>query len=288
MNRDDEKLRRHQSVLYELLKVVDSICRKHDISYMLFAGSALGAVRHKGFIPWDDDLDVVMLRPDYERFLEVAEKELDHENYFLQKEHSDHWPMFFSKLRKNNTTCLERYIPKDPLLHQGIYIDIFPCDNLRDGKIPRKLQFYASKVIIAKSLAQRGYLTDSVIKKLFMWLCHWVPMNPLRRMVLAPDAADTQWVHTFLGGSSRYEKGIYPRKWFSEKICLPFEDEEYPVSGYYDEMLTAMYGDYMTPLHESQRGCKVHAEFVDVENPYTQYLEFQRSMDFAEHTKSIR
>ena len=144
-------LPQHQQALYELLQALDSVCKKHRIRYMLFAGTALGAVRHKGFIPWDDDLDVVMLRPEYERFLAVAGQELDSEKFFLQKEFSEHWPMFFSKLRRNGTTCLERFIPRDPQIHQGVYIDIFPCDNLSDSPLVGKLQFLASKLVIAKA-----------------------------------------------------------------------------------------------------------------------------------------
>ena len=137
----EELLKRHQAVLYEMLEVIDGICRKHGIRYMLFAGTVLGAVRHGDIIPWDDDLDVVMTRPEYDRFMEIAPKELDPEKYFLQKEFSEHWPMFFSKLRKNNTAFLERYIPKDLESHRGVYIDIFPCDNLLPGKLGGRLQF---------------------------------------------------------------------------------------------------------------------------------------------------
>lgn len=133
-----ELRRRHQLVLLEMLKEFDRICRRHDIPYMLFAGTALGAQRHGGFIPWDDDLDVIMLRPAYQRFLEVAESELDGA-YYLQKEFSDHWPMFFSKLRKNGTACMEKFRPKDQLMHQGVYMDIFPCDALSDSRIMRGL-----------------------------------------------------------------------------------------------------------------------------------------------------
>ena len=120
----------HQTVLMELWYVFDSNCARNHIKYQLYAGSALGAVRHHGIIPWDDDLDVVMLREDYNRFMDIAESELDKNQYFLQREFTEHWPMFFSKLRKNNTACIERYIPKDWETHMGIYIDIFPCDKL--------------------------------------------------------------------------------------------------------------------------------------------------------------
>ena len=106
-----------------LLEEVDRICQKHQLSYMLFAGTLLGAVRHKDFIPWEDDIDVLMPREDYQRFLDIAQRECDKNVFFVQREFSHHWPMHFSKLRLQNTAYIEKYHPKDPLQHQGIYID---------------------------------------------------------------------------------------------------------------------------------------------------------------------
>ena len=105
----------HQAALYELLCEFDRICRKYDIRYSLFAGTLLGAVRHQGFIPWDDDADVIMLRDDYERFMMVSLEETQGTRFYIQREHSEHWPMFFSKMRLNGTACIEKYIPKDYL-----------------------------------------------------------------------------------------------------------------------------------------------------------------------------
>ena len=145
----------HQALLLEMLKDFDAACRKHAIRYQLFAGTALGAVRHKGFIPWDDDLDVILLRSEYDRFFEEAAPELDPERYYVQREGGPHWPMQFSKLRRNNTACMEKYHPKDPCIHQGVYIDIFPCDNLSDAPAMRQLQFAAAKVVIATGASPR-------------------------------------------------------------------------------------------------------------------------------------
>lgn len=281
-------LRAHQLLLLDMLKEIDRICKKHHISYMLFAGSALGAIRHQGFIPWDDDLDVVMLRPEYERFLSVAPKELDSGLYFMQSEFSEHWPMFFSKLRRNGTACIERQVPKDRLMHQGVYIDIFPCDNLSDHAFVRKLQFLASKVVIAKSLYRRGYLTDSKTKKAFIQVCRLLPQKPFWKFVVRRRDGQSEMVHTFLGGASRYEKNIYPRAWFENTIRVPFESGEFPVTKYYDELLTVLYGDYMTPLPEEKRGCKVHGEIVDLEHSYEMYWGIQENMKFSEYTRSIR
>lgn len=285
---NEKQLTRHQAVLYEMLEVLDGICRKHGIRYMLFAGTALGAVRHGDFVPWDDDLDVAMTRTEYERFLEIAPQELDGEKYFLQKEFSDHWPMFFSKLRKNNTAFLERYIPRDMDSHRGVYIDIFPCDNLKPGKLGRTMQFYASKVVIAKSLDRRGYRTNNRAKQIFILLCRLLPQKPFCRYVQQRRREDTDHVHTFLGGAARYRRSVYPRKWFTETVDMPFRNGKFPVSAHYDEMLTVMYGDYMTPPPKEKRGIKVHAELVDLDRSYTEYLDWYDTASFREYTRSIR
>lgn len=158
----------HQSLLLEMLKDIDTVCRKHRISYQLFAGTALGAVRHHGFIPWDDDADIIMPRREYTRFFQEAAGDFDEALYFVQQEHSAHWPMPYSKLRRNNTTCIEKFHPKDRSTHQGVYVDIFPCDNLSDCALIRRAQFIASKIVIAKGLYARGYETSSTVRKLFM------------------------------------------------------------------------------------------------------------------------
>lgn len=188
----------HQALLLEMLKDFDAVCRKHGIRYQLFAGTALGAVRHHGFIPWDDDLDVILMRSEYDRFFAEAAVDFDADTYYVQQENSAHWPMQFSKLRRNHTACIEKYHPKDPLIHQGVYIDIFPCDNLSDRPLMRKLQFAASKIVIAKALYARGYETNSFVKKLFMQLCRVLPREKLERFCANRDDVHTSMCHTFL------------------------------------------------------------------------------------------
>lgn len=281
-------LREHQEALLRLLRELDRVCRELNIPYMLFAGSLLGAVREKGFIPWDDDLDVIMLREDYDRLMALGDTCLDGETFFLQKEFSEHWPMPFSKLRLQNTACIERYIPKDPLTHQGVYIDIFPMDNLADSKPIRCLQFLASKAVIAKALDRRGYLTDSKLKRVFMVLCRGLPRKPLAEFVYRRKARNTNMLHSFFAASSRYEKSVFPREWFAGQRELPFEDGHFQVPVGYEEILTTLYGDYMTPTPVGERGVKVHAEIVDLENSYEMYEGIQCHMEFKEFTRSIR
>ena len=281
-------IREHQLAMLEILKELDRICTEADIHYMLFAGTMLGAVRHRGFIPWDDDADVVMLRPDYERFLQAAKSSLDKDRFFLQAEFSEHWPMFFSKLRMNGTACMEKVVPRDSKQHQGVYVDVFPVDNLADNRVIQRLQFAASKVVIAKSLHKRGYLTDSLGKKLFMLFCSMLPEAPFRKLVMRRKDGNSRMLHSFFGASSRFKKSVYSRQWLAESVRMPFEDGLFPVSACCDELLTTLYGDYMTPPSEDELKCKVHAAKVDLEHSYEMYLDWQRNQSFTEYTRSIR
>lgn len=280
-------LREHQEACLTILEEFDRICKALNIPYILFAGTLLGAVRHNGFIPWDDDLDVLMLRSDYERFLSQADSVLDKEKFYLQKEFSEHWPMFFSKLRLNNTACLEKYHAKDPKEHHGVYIDIFPCDNGAKSNFGRKIQFYASKVVIAKSLKKRGYETNSKTKKIFMAVCGALPQSLFVKIVKG-GADNSEFLHTFFASASAFEKNVYPREIMASADTAVFEGREYPVPTKYDQLLQIIYGDYMTMPPEEERTYKQHAVLVDLNRSYEDYTEYHKSMTFGSLTKSIR
>lgn len=277
----------HQSALFLLLKEFDRVCKTLEIPYVLFAGSLLGAVRHQGFIPWDDDLDILMLRPDYERFLKEAPRFLDTKKYFLQKEFSLHWPMFFSKLRMNGTACIEKFHPKDRHTHQGIYIDLFPCDNTLPRPMLRRLQFFASKIVIAKSLGARGYDTDSVLKKIFIVSCRIVPLGPFLRFAkLGKD--DSACVSVFFGASRRYRCAVFPREWIAYHMDVPFAEGIFPIPKQFDMLLKTLYGNYMLIPSEEERICKKHAILVDLDHSWEEYSNLREDMKFQYYTRSIR
>lgn len=282
-----DDLKKHQSVMLELLGEFDRVCKKHNIKYVLFAGSALGAVRHHGFIPWDDDMDVALLRSEYEKLMNLAQSEWDGKYYF-QKEFSEHWSMYFSKLRKNNTACIEKYHPKDQQTHQGIYIDVFPIDNAYRNPMMQRLQFFASRIVMAKVFYRRGYETNSFLKKVFICFCRILPMTFFKKLVQYNGGTNSENVHSFLGGTSSYKKGCYQRKWFTEQQIVTFEGRQVPISAYADEMLTAMYGDYMKLPSEKERMVKEHAMLVDTNNSYEKYVEWQAKQKIKQYTRSIR
>lgn len=133
-----------QRIELEMLLEVDRICKKYNIRYFLVAGTLLGAIRHKGFIPWDDDIDICMPVEEYRKFCKVAKTDLKKE-YFLQNSDTDFSNRWFSKVRKNNTTCIEKGYEKSKI-HQGIWIDIFPLIGVKKDEkwlksITRKATF---------------------------------------------------------------------------------------------------------------------------------------------------
>ena len=284
---DVATLEEHQKALHGLLTQFDRVCKELNIPYFLFAGTLLGAVRHKGFIPWDDDLDILIQRDAYDRFMKEASGVLNQEDFYLQAEFSEHWPMFFSKLRLNGTTCLEKYHPKDPQMHQGVYMDIFPCDNAYNSKIFRYIQFLASKVVIAKGLYAEGYETHSKAKKLMMLFCQVLPRKPFHRIVRGPKKRG-RYVHCFLGASSKFSKSVFPAELFEGHIDLPFEDGAFSAPEGYDAVLKTLYGDYQQIPPPEQRKYKEHAILVDLHRSYEHYKTYRDGMKFDVYTRSIR
>src|SRR5699024_6110897 len=136
--------RKAQMIQLEILKEFDRFCKEHNIKYQLYAGTLLGAIRHKGFIPWDDDIDIAMTRDQYERFLE---KYINNERYFLQNFQTDYnYFRQFSRLRKNNTVFRqEQYSNLD--IHHGIFIDIFPLDNVEETYDKEKYRLSTNSVL---------------------------------------------------------------------------------------------------------------------------------------------
>ena len=129
-----------QLKLLEIAKYVDDLCRKNSIEYYLIYGSALGAKRHKGFIPWDDDFDIAMTYENYQKFITICDKFLDKKKYFLQRMESEpKYYLSFMKLRDITTTLIEE-ANKDKEITYGVYIDIFPLVGVPKNKIKRKIR----------------------------------------------------------------------------------------------------------------------------------------------------
>lgn len=259
-----------QLALLGVLKDFDRLCADHGMQYSLAAGTLLGAVRHEGFIPWDDDVDLFMPREDFDLLLSISDDELAQRGYTLQRPFSEAWPSGYAKLCKNGTTYLENYKYKNRNQHHGIFIDIMPIDNLSNNRFVQKLQWISYRIITAKALANRGYATRSPLKLLAMMIAKGIPDQFLRKIVINREDRSSDKVHSFLGSAHFFERNIFPRTTIEAYTKLSFEGVPFSVMQNYREVLTVQYGDYMTPPPEAERIAALHAVLVDLDREWSE------------------
>lgn len=248
-----------QKIAIEILKKVEAICNKLDIKYWVMYGSLIGAIRHKGFIPWDDDLDIAMSRWDYNKLLEYFSNSLT-EKYGLVLDNptvSNSCPFYISRIC-DNTYRLEF----DYTTHtSGMFIDVYPFDgmgnktnNLKLNIINRKKRYYINMLILS---SWRGKFNDSPIIKIAKTFFekrakkkgnyyYFQKMETLSRTF--------EWDQSlFVGCLWESSKRLYKRDWFENIIYLPFENVTVPVPANYKEVLNLIYGDYMQLPPEEKR-----------------------------------
>ena len=243
-----EQLQKMQEVELDLFKAFIEVCEKLQLKYYLLGGTLLGAVRHKGFIPWDDDIDVGMPRKDYEIFIQKAQDLLP-EHYFVQTLYSEPTiPYNFCKIRNNNTTFVEYSIKKLNINH-GVYIDVFPLDGYPNDKkeqkkFKRKQLFY--KICINKIFTCKD---DSFIKHVLRLglkvITFFMPVKVAvkKREKLYKSYTETDMMANYCGAWK--EKEIVPKDWYGEGVQLEFEGLKVNAPAQYDKWLTQVYGDYM-------------------------------------------
>lgn len=258
---DQQTLRKLQMTELEMLKEVDRICRKYNIKYSLDGGTLLGAIRHDGFIPWDDDADVVMLRSEYIKFYKACKKELDTERYFLQDFRTDeNYRWGYSKMRRNGTVFL-REGQEHGNWNQSVFIDIFVYDQVPDNKLLRRIHLFVC-YCIRKGLYSEVGKRSAPNTALRCWykIINRIPRNRYVRL-LEEIANKTNQKRTELVRHMTYpyrkecRYGL-PRECFDEYIEKDFEGYSFMIFKKYDLYLTRLYGDYMTLPPVGER--KIH------------------------------
>lgn len=261
-----EDLRKLQLIELDILLELDRICRKHKIRYWLSAGTLLGAVRHGGFIPWDDDMDIRMMRADYERFCKVCEEELDTERFFLQNYKTDPgYRWFYAKMRRKGTQYL-RAGQEAIKCMSGVSIDIFVIDNVPDHYRSRKIFTLIRRGCIKTLWSVVGVTEDECRWKriLYRFLRHVNKMVPLTIMeYLAKWSNSKKTTGTCCIGY--YQKNPYYSKrpsglpsqtqasWFDESFEIEFEGFMFYAFSGYKDYLRLTYGDYMKLPPEEKR-----------------------------------
>lgn len=255
-NQDEYGILKLQNIILNMMKDIDEICTRHNISYAIISGSALGAVRHGGFIPWDDDFDIAMPRDEYDRFLTVCKEELPSDIYYVQESCKD-WSLYFSKIRlkktqlKENTQEIE--IDKD---NCGIFIDVFPLDNGANLSFIRLWQYFCSKLLIAYGLRRRGIVQTGFIKKVMVFFSKPLQISWIHqffyRQCVSPKETNT---YADFFDIVRYKNVFIPKTQWGKPVYVPFETISLPVPEKTDTYLSSLYGNYMElPPKEQRKG----------------------------------
>ena len=259
----------HQRIL-RILLAVDKTCQQHGLRYYIWAGTMIGDVRHKGFIPWDDDIEIAMPRPDSEQLIAHSREWLPEPFEFVCAENDASYPLPFGKIQDASTTLIER-----THLHYlgGLYIDVFPLDGTPANSICRRWRFasyeYWKRVLylIHRDPYKRGHGPSS-----------WVPLlcrrvysmqgvqRRIRRLLLKQDYEQSQLVADYDDGL----RGAMEKRILGTPTPYDFECERVLGVEHYDAYLSRKYGDYMTiPDGDHQRQHNFHV--LDFERPYSQY-----------------
>lgn len=279
-------LKEIQSVILTIIKDIDIFCRENNITYYLMSGSALGAMRHKGFIPWDDDLDIFMTVGNYKKFLKLfsqkAPKDERFKKYFLQRENTKEWPLFLSRVCLKGTTMISDEFKYNMKQHHTVFVDIMCLYSAPASEPAHFMQYVASQLLRVNALALCNFPNKNIIKRIALQVSKII-VNPVTRPWLIKYVHKYEHKRTKLVGHyfgrARYKQTSFPRKYLGKPRYVPFEDTELPVFEHVEEYLTARFGPKWMemPSQKTRDQYPVHGNFVDLENDYTKYMNKSRT-----------
>lgn len=266
----DKVLRQLQLTQLEILKVIDEFCRTYNLKYSLYAGTLIGAVRHKGFIPWDDDLDIAMEREEYDRFIKLWLEHQPNGYVLTNKDHSPKFPSSFTKIRKDHTTFLHNEEDRGQF-HTGIFVDVFPIDRVPTNKF-LKYNYYWN--YMRYHLYSREFVPpkENAIVKLVSRIMLWIVRPPYReqkRQMLLKKITKyngNKQYNRVDGQTVRLLRIDLPTDLMDAYVDLPFEDGVFMCFKDWDAYLKCIYNDYMQMPPERERLWKHHPIIVDFEH----------------------
>ena len=281
MDNFDVESKKLQLIELDIFKSFLMVCKKLDLKYFLAGGTLLGAIRHNGFIPWDDDIDVIMPREDYEKFLEKGQALLE-KKYFIQNYKTDpEFVLNFTKIRNSETTFIEK-TSKNRNINHGIYIDIFPLD----GFPRKKLDYIKTKIfdtLYGYQVDKYFFYEEKIKENFFKHIAKKIFSDMLYRkkslreiqdkkekMYKKYKYTDSEKIISYCGMYGKKE--IMPKKYFGEGKKVFFEGMEVIAPQEYDLYLKQFYGDYMKLPPKEQQVTHHYNEIIDLENSYKKYI----------------
>lgn len=254
----DISIEERKKIQLDLMQDIHDFCIKHNIKYSLGYGTLIGAIRHKGFIPWDDDIDIIMLREEYEKFIKLYQGSKSY--YILHEINLDPtYDLAYAKLEDNRTLVEEAVCTKNI----GLFIDIFPIDNMQDTyekscKLKKSMNLLYRMALIKLINIKRNHLHP--LKKCYYWIgklaLSFISLRKLNQMASDKSQQIGKRNSTYVGllaDRSYRNKEILKREYFNSYILVPFEDRFFYVTNSYDDVLKHLYGDYMKFPPENQR-----------------------------------
>lgn len=273
--KEEQNVRSVQNKILGIMKYIDRLCRENGIVYYIMGGTALGAVRHGGFIPWDDDLDIFMTPSEYAKFKAVFEKE-NNAQFVLQEWRTTPKYLEYAKVRMNGTTFIEEHFKDCKDMHQGIYVDIMILHKVPERKFTQKQVYYYSKFVTLYGLSQRNWKPKNRGQACVLKLLKVLPCQTMAkicyRKIYKYDGLSSNFKYCYWITPAKFRNGLFDKEFFSSPVDVPFEDTVLMGSDKIKEYLAYRYGDYMKLPSEEQRRAAVHAMIFDTEKDYTEYL----------------
>lgn len=263
-----------KKILY-IMKYIDRLCRENNIEYFIMGGTALGAVRHGGFIPWDDDLDIFMTPVEYEKFKTVFSN-AEQDEFVLQEWKTCKEYLEYAKVRLNGTAFIEEHFRDRKDMHHGIYADIMILHKVPNSKIIQKLNYYKSKFVTLYGLSQRNWKPKTKGQSIILNLLKFLPCRFMAkcfyRDIYKYDSLEDNYSYCYWITPAKFRSGLFEKDFFEHPVDIKFEDTYLLGSEKIKEYLSYRYGDYMKlPSKEEQEG-SVHAMIYDVNKDYREYL----------------